>query len=134
MENKKALVVTTTLFVALLFLSSLASEPTNRCLQPVIRKSSGKPIVKENTSAKSPNRKQAKSLRKRLDRFVGRRKDIDLRITKLHNRIQKSSDSKRASLDHELRHLQQRRNRITKRMEQLAVNIGRIEGTKVVVR
>lgn len=130
MKDNKPLVITTALFIALLFLSSTASEykPKNPN-RPAFWGSSKEPEQAIKTSNKS-----TQSLHKRLDRFVESRRKIDANMVEKRKQIRRSTGSKRDACKRQLSRLQQRRDRLTKRIGQIVADIERIEGTKVAIK
>ena len=128
MKDNQALTITIALFVTLLFLGSTASEHNPKKLnRPAFWGSSPEP----KQAVKKSRRSQ--SLHKRLDRFLESRKNIDTDIAEKRKQIRRVTGSKRDSYKRQLRRLQQRRNRLTKRIEEIATDIERIEGTKVAI-
>ena len=125
MKDNKALTITIALFVALLFFGSTASKHNPKKLnRPAFWGSSPEP----KQAAKKSRRSQ--SLHKRLDRFSESRKNIDGDIAEKRKQIRRSTGSKKESYKRQLRRLQQRRDRISRRIEDITADIERIEGTK----
>ncbi|TET35493.1 hypothetical protein E3J61_01915 [Candidatus Dependentiae bacterium] len=125
MKDNNALVVTIALFVALLFLSSTASERNLKAAnRPAFWGSAPEPkqAIKK--------RRSTKGLHERFNRFSENRNKIDNDIAEKKRQIRRGTGSKKESYKRQLRRLQQRRDRLTRRIDQISTDIERIEGTK----
>lgn len=127
MKNNNALVVTIALFVALLFLSSTASESERNPKDPNRPAFWGSAPEPKQAVKKS---RKSQSLHRRLDRFSESRKKIDSDMTEKRQQIRRSTRSKKESYKRQLRRLQQRRDRLTRRIDQISTDIEHIERTK----
>jgi len=126
MKDNKSLIITTALFAALLFLSSTASDEQKHksTVRPAFWGSSPEPQQQPKRCRKS------EALHKRLDRFSESQKNIDADIAEKRKQIRRSSGSKKESYKRQLRRLQQRRDRIAKRIDTINADIKRIERKK----
>ena len=117
MKDNKSLIVTIALFISLLFLSSSASEQTQG--RPHVQKV---PKAPPNRAVKR-ERKSTKALRNRLNRFTKSRKRLDADIAKKQKQLRKATKVKKEAFEQQLKRLQKRHNRITRKIEQIEADI-----------